>query len=513
MLLLAGPVVMAGSAQAQTPQIPPPAPYQAVDRNGVNLATGSFLYTTPEISVGPKGQGGLSYTATYDTGVNDWRHSVAGMVSYAPFLGPGPLVPWYTVTIQGASAVYRRTSAGEFRLIDGAGTLAGTTNNYTYTAQDGSIAVFNAGVTYSPYVANGGLISTLTRPNGEVLTYTYTAIAMPNGQQARRLQSVTNTYGYQLHFEYGANVWSTDWYRLTKVVALNNAVDACAPTANNCTFSQTWPSLTFTRTPTERTVTDSLGRVTRLLFPGGWLSGIRLPTLATGQNITLTRDLTGEKTASVSDGAGTWAYDYGAPPSVLPPFYTTTTAINGPGLSDSSVEITWTQPDISSSQRINRITSAANGEGETTDYAYDSAFHLAWIDHPEGDRDRWYYNAWGDVARLERIAKPGSGLAAIDLHAAYSSSCPVDPALCGRPISTTDARGGVTNYTYDAAGNLLTQTGPAPTPGAPRPQTRYVWAQRYAWYKRNGAAAITQAASPVWVQVSQSQCLTGATCE
>ena len=109
------------------------------------------------------------------------------------------------------------------------------------------------------------------------------------------------------------------------------------------------------------------------------------------------------------------------------------------------------------------------------------------------------------------VSKAPGSPADIVRRATYPSTC-ANPVTCNLPTSITDVRGGVTDYTYDAAGNLLTETGPAPAPGASRPQTRYVWEQRYAWYKQNGSSAITRAATPVWVQVSQSHCMTGGTC-
>ncbi|MNQ61451.1 hypothetical protein D3C85_757660 [compost metagenome] len=96
--------------------------------------------------------------------------------------------------------------------------------------------------------------------------------------------------------------------------------------------------------------------------------------------------------------------------------------------------------------------------------------------------------------------------------ATYPVTC-VSAVTCNLPTSITDARGGVTDYTYDPVhGGVLTETRPAPTPGAPRPQTRYQWEPRYAWYKQNGSSAITQAPTPVWMQVGSSQCVVGASC-
>jgi YD repeat-containing protein len=82
--------------------------------------------------------------------------------------------------------------------------------------------------------------------------------------------------------------------------------------------------------------------------------------------------------------------------------------------------------------------------------------------------------------------------------------------LCNKPITKTDERGNVTDYTYDSAhGMVLTETLPAATSGAPRAQTRYTYAQRYALIS-NGSGGFVQAATPVWLLTSSSFCRTGA---
>lgn len=519
-----GASVVAGlglSAAAQTPQIPPPAPYNPTDGNGVNLFSGSFSYSSPTISIGPEGQG-LSYTATFDTGVNKWRDSVWGGISIEPFIGPPHPNPTYTVTVMGQTVVFAYI-ANEYVAVEGNGSLTVAGGVYTYTALDGTVAVFGGGLTYSPVIANRGLISSLTRPNGERLTFTYTSIAMsPYLQEARRLQSVTNNLGYQIHFQYASNTWSPDWYRTVKVTALNNAVDACAPSANLCTFSRTWPSLTFGQTgtgtsPTERQVTDALGNTTRLLFPGGTFSGIRRPTLSSGQNISVTwTSAPPYKINTVSDGAGTWRYTYVVPfdPEQGETFYTTT--VRDPLLRDTEVEmISVENIDLPGNPyRTMRVIAVTNDLGQETAYGYGTNWNLGLITYPEGNKDRYLYTYRGDLERHIREPKPGSGATATMVEATYPAYPCTNPVLCGRPTSIKDARGNITTYTYDPVhGGLLTETSPAPSAGMVQPQTRYAYEQRSAWFKQNGSGSITQATQPVWVLTETSACQTLVTCD
>ncbi|WP_396594831.1 peptidoglycan DD-metalloendopeptidase family protein [Brevundimonas sp. R86498] len=492
-------------SRAQAPEIPPPVAFNPTDQRGINLLSGSFTYSSPAISVGPSGAG-LSYTATFDTAVNEWRHSVWGGVTETPFL-PGPTqTPIFTVTLMGQSRVFAEDGLGGYMNIEGTGALTRSGGDFTYTALDGTVAFFGGPSTYSPYTANRGLITTLTRPNGEVMTWTY--------DSATQIQSVTSNRGYQLHFSYGSQGGAP----ATTITALNNAVDACAPTANSCTFSRTWPQLTLsqtgTSTVTERRVTDSLGRTTRLLSPGGWVSGVRRPTLGSGQNVTLGRTINPIRYSSYNDGAGTWGYTYVRPP--LPPIppveeiYTTT--VRSPLFNNTVVEITSTQSlDLGiSDYRLNRVTSVTDALNEETTYAYTFVGDLGIVTHPEGNVDYYGYTYRGDLATATRNPKPGSPLSPTTVTAVYGDCS--TPVLCGRPTAIIDARGAQTDYQYAAHGGVTVMTEPAPTPGAVRPQTRYAYTAGQAWYRQNGSASITAAPTGIWVQTEVSECTTTASC-
>lgn len=515
LLALAQTVAFGLPAVAQTPQIAPPAPYDPVDANGINLFNGSFTYSSPVIAVGPA-SGGLDYSATFDTAVNEWRHSVWGGVAQEPLLPPGSSTPAFTVTVMGQSHVFINDGLGGYALLEGTGSLTRPSGIFTYVAVDGSVAVFGGGSAVGPFVANRGVISTLTRPNGERLTWHY---ASPQAG-TRILRSVTSNRGYQLHFQHA----SATSVQLVKVTALNNAVDACDPSANVCSFSRTWPSLTFaqvgTGPVTERSVTDSLNRTTRLLSPGGWISGVRRPTLASGQNITLTRTSTAPyKYGTYSDGAGTWRYTYVTPPpQPIPPVeleYQTT--VRNPALQNTVVKMVAVQslelPDYPE-YRTMRVTSVTDPLGEETTYGYGVGWNLSGISYPEGNSDTYGHTSRGQLSSHTRQPKPGSGMTPTTVSATFTPGCPANPKLCGRPAAITDARDQVTDYTYDPEhGGLLTETRPAPSPGAVRPQIRHAYAERYAWYKAAGALAISQAATPVWVEIETSACAVSASCD
>jgi hypothetical protein len=131
-----------------------------------------------------------------------------------------------------------------------------------------------------------------------------------------------------------------------------------------------------------------------------------------------------------------------------------------------------------------------------------------WFDDPEGIRTYLTYDGNNNLTQARRVAKAGSGLADIVTSSTYGSI--TNPVVAAKPTSTTDARGNVTHYVWHPVhGGLLSETLPAPTPGAPRPQTRHEYAQRHAWVS-NGTGGYVQAGPLIWVRTATSICRTSA---
>jgi RHS repeat-associated protein len=510
----------AASTVAQTPEIPAPATYNPVDGNGVNVFNGTFQgATTTTISIGPE-QGGLSYSRSFDTSVIYWRDSVAGMVTIEPYGNPPTSFHTYTATVMGQSIAFEIVN-GVLRPIEGDNaTLVQGGGGYTLTLSDGTVAFYDGTLsTHVPYLANGGLISTITRPDGEVITYTYTTIQMPGLAYARRLQSVNNNLGYQLHFEYTSNTWSADWYRLAKVVALNNAVEYCAPTANSCSLSSTWPSLTFGGTlVSDETITDSIGRVTHFLFTGGYLTGIRRPTSGSGQNVTITWDGSIEpaQVTSLSNGDGTWEYDLTPPPSgpIIPVQYDITTTITDPLDRETEVVTRSTLLNTPTERRITRVMSVTNALSQTIEYGYNGDWRLNRIEQPEHNEVRYTYDTRGNILTRREYNKDGSAYLGAGMTAVYGDCSSI--YTCNQPTSITDARGSVWTFEYESAhGGVREITGPAvdvPGVGSVQPQTSYEYDELTAWLK-NSSGSIVAAASAVWRQIETSQCSVSASCD
>ncbi len=482
---------MAAFSDARAQSVPPPLTQYSIDQNGVDVVHGALIVSSPALTIGQQGLGGLAYQRTFDSSIQDWRDNVTGSINSS---GAN-----YTVTLMGAAETFT-LSGGVFTSTERRGgilTFNSGTNIYTYTTASGAVALYDKGLAGAkPVQANEGRVTQLTLPSGEVLTFTYTTLT-GTGFLAQRLQSVTNNLGYQLSFEYQSNTADATGITLVKVTAINNAIDYCAPTANGCGgFTQTWPSLTFGVSGSVQTVTDALGRETRYTLTTGRITGIRWPTSGS-DNVTIAYNVS-SMVSSVTTAEGTTNY-----------YYSTVGGSRVAQATDAlAIEVSYIS-DVAT----NRVTSVVNGAGFYTNYQYDGYGRLTRITQYEGNYAEYTYDARGNITQTTLVAKPGSGLSNITTSASFVSTCS-NVVTCNLPTSTTDGRGNVTDYTYDAThGGVLTVTLPDPDGAGPlvRPQTRYSYTSLYAYYKNSGGA-IVAAPSAVYRLTGTSGCATTASC-
>jgi RHS repeat-associated protein len=148
----------------------------------------------------------------------------------------------------------------------------------------------------------------------------------------------------------------------------------------------------------------------------------------------------------------------------------------------------------------------------TEGFGHGDAFHDDLITRerrPEGNYVDYAYDSRGNRTSATRVGKAGQTYPSVQWT--YPATC-TNPLTCNRPQYMIDARGFQTDYTYDPThGGVLTETPPAPTSGAPRPQRRYAYSQYYAWYK-NASGTLMQAPYPVWLVSSISECRNSSSC-
>lgn len=500
--LLACSALVATPAMAQQIQPTPPEHY-TLDVRGVDLVQGTFNYSTTDLVIGQPGQGGIAMGRVWtDEG---WRDNLAGTIAVSGAR--------HTVSYGGYSDAFIKSGSTFTPVSNNGSTLTQSGSTLTYTTSDGTVVSYTTAYTSygTTYAANGALVTSVTQANGEKLDYYWWATAYCTFRDlddnclawgnAVRLEAVRNNRGYQIKFEYAQNTepfngpeMETFWLRRTKATGVNLAIDYCGTSPGACPSpSRTWPSVTYNPNTTYDNiggVTDQSGRTTTYTYAVGLLSGVRYPG-STSDDIAVS--YSGTKVAGVTDSSGAWAYSYADSGS------TRTTTSTGP-LGQALTVVS----DLS----IGRATSVTNALSQTTTYAYDAYYRLQRVTQPEGDYAELTYDSRGNVTQTLFVPKSGSGLANLSTSATYPASC-ADPKTCNQPTSTTDARGNVTDYTYDSShGGVLTVTASAPTSGAVRPQTRISYAAQTAYYK-NSSGSIVAAATSVTLPTAVSACASG----
>jgi len=501
------------TAQSVTLDLPPVR--QPLDENGVDMSRGDIVVPSSTISIG--GDGGLTHSR-YRV-ANGWRHNylISLERSYDGYGG-------YNVEVIVGGRRHRFNEVnGQYSAIDGErGTLTGSAAaGWTYTDQSGVVYAFTSSpVSYnqSYYGPAIGVGASITYPDGRQTTLTYRNDSYTDGVTifVVRLQSVNSSTGYQLKFSYAEDAPSQatvdDWYRVAEVTAINNAVEYCAPAANSCALSQTWPKLTYS----EHTATgnaDKLEKITDVLGQEAWLrfdSGDRFvrsrrPSETEGESITLWDYCANQSGVCPGpyDGTSVTYYSNGKVRSVIQQgvyerFYEWSVDQSGNTVAISNDALARRKKVVTNPDGLVQSTGVALDDAgtayATTSYNYDGDKRLTEVIAPEGNKVVYTRDARG---RVEQTAVYGdTGGSPITTSATYpallsgTDNC-ANPVTCDKPLTTTDELGNVTNYEWDQAhGGLLKVTQPAPSAGAARPETRITYLNHQARYYQNGTLQV-----------------------
>lgn len=479
---------------------PPAAPFfQASDENGVNFASGSPYFSLWDVSIG-SGESTLSHTVNAGgAGMGTFRDSFTiGMYPEPHFVRPTQTTsyPGFRLEFGGAGEVFYVTSGdttnGPFISLNRVGStlVRNADGSATYTKSDGTKITFDI----SP--------PRVTYPDGRVWTM-YAA----NGHKT----SVTSNDGLQIKYNYTGT-------EMTSVVAINNAYEYCDPLADACSLTMAWPTATYTRTGTGQaivlTITDALGRATRYTHDtAGRVERIKLPN-SSSDNIIYTY-CNNSCFVIGQEGSGTTFYDmvmhvqrdslhwtYGFLPGHDFSFsqYTST---NPQGITTYASLVATFAPFTPFVSPILSVNGPRGGAGYDIT---DPTGRPTGVSFENGQSQTPTYDARGNVKTMRYNPRSGSGDPVRVVTADYDTTC-TNPITCNRANFVIDPRGKRTDYQYDPVhGGVLKVTGPADANGI-RPQTRYTYAQRYAWVK-NSAGSYVHAATPIWVRTQAKYCRT-----
>lgn len=503
-VVLAAALILAAPMTAKAQNIPNPLPERiATDSNGVNLVDGTFSTVSTDVVIGDPAAGGLAYTRTYFVDTHKrtgWRPSTLGTILISS-------TGTYNVSINGASDPFTKTGS-TFTSDNGAGatlTYNSSSDIYTYTSANGTVATLDGalgdkiGLLVIGSTVSEAVLTKITQPNGASTDFNYKTVTV-SGTTEARLQSVTNDYGYMLHFDYArdSNPGSTgdldSWRELDKVTALNLKSDYCAPLATTCAGSSNTPTATYvgpTIRPTSftdaesRTTTytyDTQNRITKIRYPGYSVD-----------NISITYPLSLDYVDTVSRGYATWTYD------VFNTYPIGSIEVTQPG---GGTLIT----EFDSDSRL--VTSQRRTGFYSQYYTYDGSGRLTETRFG-GMKVRYAYDARGNVTEVRRVAATGSSLSDMVSSATYPSSC-TNPKTCNKPLTTTDVRGEVTSYTYNATHGGATKI-TAPSVGGVSPETRFSYTQKQARFK-NGSSSYVNGPL-IWVPSKTEACAVGSSCD
>jgi RHS repeat-associated protein len=482
-ILLAGAVLVPAFASTGFAQTATPA-FRNLDGNGVDLTHGDVLIDFKEGSVG-SGKSELAIrrwsgvpSGTQWDSVTFTRYSTLVGGAYKTTVVIGNEGRWSDI-FEGSN------DAGYVAKKNNGAVLVGGGANFTYISPNGTETTFsdpsfNSGgetnfcVDGRPDVATCFLLpSEIKDPSQSSVYLTWELHGIFQGdnfpQDASynwRLSRVANAFGYAIDFAYAADATTNtpappNWYNRTsaRFSAENGQVNA-----GQVTYA--YPSTGVID------VTDLAGQTWRV---SGW--SVRRPGEATPA---FNATYSGTSVNSVVNGGVTTTYNRSVSGTTA-----TTVVTNALG------QTTTVESDLT----IGRPTKVTDALGRVTTYQYDTAGRIMSITAPELNRTEMTYDSRGNVTEQRAVAKPGWGAATIVTSATYPATCD-NYYTCNKPISTTDARGAVTNYDYDPNnGGLTAVTLPAGAPGGVRPQTRFAYSELSTGYELTQVSACRTLAS------------------
>ena len=513
--------------------------YSLTDQNGVNLTSFRPTASVHDLSIGSKDRP-LLHTMLTDDGEasnpairfsDNWYGKVQSPMSYDTSPVCTGSSSFLDVNLAGSADRMCGTLGGSYTPQRGTGTsmVNNPDGSFTYLEKDGTQRLFGS----------HRLMTKVTYPDGLIAALTYKSATLTSGILVYRLQSVTRSDGLQLKYTYASNTAPTSyplglWAQISNLRAINNAVDYCDPQADTCSFTQTWPSASQSWATSGSvkymTLVDNGGRTTRFTvgipvlsggvyyggtinFFGDQLLAVRHPTRTSGDSVVYTYCAvlgeyycmhSGVKKVTV-DGLE-WNYPATSGGGGVSLYIQTTVSRpagwRNANRRNSNVAITlrgrcasyWDRSACGSfyfeSSLANRLQHVRLGDGNELSYAYDSR---------------------GNITRETHTPASGSTLPAIVRTASYSTTC-LYQVKCNKPNWVRDANLNQTDYLYSINhGGVLSVTLPPDDAGV-RPQTRYTYTQRYAWYK-NSSGTVVRAATPVWLLTAEKLCRKTATLE
>jgi RHS repeat-associated protein len=453
-VLLAG--MPSTNAQEEVPTVISPLRVES-DANDVNLVSGKTQIEPPALSV--PGAPNLRF---------DRVQNAAPYVSGSQSGAPGEVV-------QASFSVHTNTGTSEsFRCPDfDCESITGTGSSFIPNAnlywRGGSGEKYRFDLKHVRTASNNQVTtlyyaSSVSYPNGEVLTYTYQTEMLQGDPYQRvfhRPTRVSSNLGFFLTIAYHAGaVGTAGWSAPAEAAIYNNS----APTT---------PLGRLTYSADGTTITDLGGRVYTCQACRNSLGGsiethsgsLRLPGEAS-PTLQVTSHPSHALVGSVTRDGVQWNYSYANPRYDAPSsgYWYDRVTVTGP----NGYNLAY---DMRVSDRRNVITRITDSLGRVTTVDFDQAYRPTRLVHPEGNETVVEYDRLGNIVSKATRPKPYSGMAAISETAHYPTSMCSGGLFemgCFRPTWFRDGLGRQTDFVYNSKGQLIEQTDPADANGVRR---------------------------------------------
>ncbi len=446
----------AASAQEEVPIVISPLRIES-DPNGVNVVSGTAAMDTPVLSA--PGAPNLRFDR-----VQNAAPYVSGKLWGSA--GEYPQATFSVHTIAGMSESFKCMDY-DCQSVTGAGsTFIQNARSYT-TGNSGERYTFNLKHVMTTTTNPVTLLyyaSSVSYPNGEILTFTYDTAGLPGDTFNRtfyRPIRVSSNLGFFITISYHPGALGTSGWNSPAEAAIYNASDPSTPlgrliySADGTTITDIGGRI-YTCTGCQNFLGTSIETSAGSLTLPGEASPVRQVTRNPNYSIigTVTRD----------GVAWNYAYTNVRNDSTLQGYWYDRVTATGP----NGYNVAY---DMHVSDGRNVMTRITDPLGRVTTVNFDSAYRLTSIVHPESNSESVIYDSLGNVTSKTTTPKPGSGLTAVSETTSFpSSGCDgvVFNILCFRPLWFRDALGRQTDFAYNTKGQLTERTDPADAAGLRR---------------------------------------------